>query len=59
MRGRTRGRNSPVPIEMSEETLENKRTTRSAKSKGKIQYSFHAVYKMNTVNIHVIVCQCL
>ena len=34
VRSRTRGRNSPVVVEQHEETLENKRTTRSAKTKG-------------------------
>lgn len=33
VRSRTRGRNSPVVVEQHEETLENKRTTRSAKTK--------------------------
>ena len=34
VRSRTRGRNSPVVVEQQEESQENKRKTRSAKSKG-------------------------
>lgn len=37
VRSRTRGRNSPVVVEQHEDTLENKRTTRSAKTKAEPQ----------------------